>query len=104
MARQGQRPHNNHWLKERRDESCSGAVGRAYRREQVEGRQRWIVIGEYCDGCHTFWPLKALSGRRKPVRSIRNDAAPTSEVGAEEEVVPVVIRMLRGETIADRSE
>ncbi len=96
MARQGQKPHNSHWLRDRRDESCSGAIGRAYRREQVEGRQRWIVIGEYCDGCETFWPLKAIERRRRYTPPPRPQPI-TTAAGDEDTEVPHIVRFLRGD-------
>src|SRR5688500_2706602 len=65
VARRGQKAHSSRMLRDRRDESCNGAIGRAYRREQVAGRQRWVVIGEYCDGCETFWPTSALPEKRR---------------------------------------
>jgi len=102
MAGQGQRPHSNEFLLWRRDPSCSGAVGRAYRREQRDGRQRWIVIGEYCDGCHTFWPLADIEGRRRFYPPPRKRLA-TPVVNApesprtDEDDIPELIRYLRGE-------
>ena len=100
VARQGQKPHNSRYLRDRRDDACEGAIGRAYRREQIEGRQRWIVIGEYCDGCHTFWPLSALGRRRTFAPS---PAAPRADPGlptdTDEASVPALVRFMRGERL-----
>ena len=98
VARQGQKPHNSQWLRDRRDPSCSGAIGRAYRREQVEGRQRWVVIGEYCDGCETFWPLKSLERRRRYVPP-PPASAPGPNFDAMDEDVPAIVRFLRGDPV-----
>jgi hypothetical protein len=76
-------------------------VGRAYRREQRDGQQRWIVIGEYCDGCHMFWPLSDIEGRRRFYGPARKSAPARTElpasVDADEHDVPEFVRYMRGE-------
>jgi hypothetical protein len=94
MAERGQKIHRGWAMLSRRDEECSGVVRRAYVREQSTGRQRWVVIGEYCNGCKAFWPLE--DKRVSPVgvtswgaepESPPNGgvgAAPAFDVGVEE--------------------
>jgi hypothetical protein len=50
---------------ERRDDSCEGVIRAAYVRKLTEGQQRWVRVGEHCDGCGSFWPgAKRPSMRR----------------------------------------
>ena len=69
-----------------RDESCSGLVRRAYVRQQGGGRQRWVVIGEFCDGCETFWPLR--DKRVRPVQPVWHAPIPESTGPAAEPEAP----------------
>ena len=89
VAKRGQLPHNSLALGDRRDEGCTGVVGRAYRREQTDGRQRWIVIGDFCNGCGTFWPLDELPGWG--VRSVKEVVPP------EDDELPALVRFMQGQ-------
>jgi hypothetical protein len=50
----------------RLDLNCNGVIRVAYVRQVLRGRQTWVRIGEYCDGCSSFWP----GARRESLRSI----------------------------------
>jgi len=54
-----------------------------------------VVIGEYCDGCETFWPLKVLERRRRYVPAPQA-SAPDPNGAAMDEDVPAIVRLLRG--------
>jgi len=57
------------------------------------------VIGEYCDGCHTFWPLSEISGRKRfyaPRKSVSQTTKPVAPDIAEEPEMPEFVREMLG--------
>jgi len=80
---------------DRWDDECDGVIRAAYVRQLIDGRQKWVRVGEHCDGCGSFWP----GARRESVRSIdrrraemnKRHAAPEPAANAEYPVIPKAV-------------